>query len=150
MLAECHLQTGDYDAAFEKLQTLTRLDSDDARSWALLARCQLARENLEQAHFAARRAVSLAPWADGPQTVLGIVLYRQGDWDEAERTLQAAVHANPENIAALCLLGRVLESSAGPQLALQSYRQALQIDPQDALARQLYDKLAVGPEGEVP
>lgn len=142
MLAECYLETGDYAAARRHLQELTGMNAVDARAWLLSARCYLALDQLVDAQFAARRAVDLGSGANSAQTVLGLVLYRQENWGDAKRALEAALRANPEEVAALCLLGQVSESTGAPGQALEYYRRARQVDPRDDLARHLYQQLA--------
>ena len=52
-----------------------------------------------------------------------------GDYEDARRSLEAAVATNPEFVGAWISLGLVAQKSGDLGLAIQSYSRALQIEP---------------------
>ncbi len=131
------LEVGDHAAALSHLWEVTRADPKDVQAWLMLARCDLALNNLAEAKLAAERAVELDPEDNHAQTMLGFVLFSQENWIEARRALAAAYKADPNDVIALCLLGQVLEATGLPRRAAEYYKRALIADPNDTLARYL-------------
>ncbi|MEL6547306.1 MAG: tetratricopeptide repeat protein [Myxococcota bacterium] len=93
--------------AIKLLSQAVERDEGFARAWAALASAWLtyptytdtvsAQRSLEEALLAADRAVQLDPTLAEPRSVMASVAHRRGDWVSAERILQNAVDADPEN-----------------------------------------------------
>ncbi len=84
------------------------------------------RGRLEEALRELRQALRLDPLSPIVHTAVGGCLYRMRRWDEAQETLRATLHANPEFGHARWSLGRVLLEQDRSDEALSCFEQALQ------------------------
>jgi tetratricopeptide (TPR) repeat protein len=151
-LARIYLDQGDTDAAIEELQQALAIDRVDADAWYLLGQTYLQVDDLDGAIDAFSRAVTFVPnFREAYEGLarayeergmeaehlyaLGMVAYAQGDYAEAERTLEAALEASSDLVVAHVGLGLVRESRGERDLAIASYQEALRLDPENFNAR---------------
>jgi eukaryotic-like serine/threonine-protein kinase len=85
------------------------------------------RGRLEEALRELRQALRLDPLSSIVHTAVGGCLYRMRRWDEAEETLRATLHENPEFGHALWSLGRVLLEQGRSEEALTYFEKAFQV-----------------------
>ena len=86
---------------------------------------------------ALERALQLNPRLAEAQNQMGYLAVRAGDAPQAEAYFRAAVAASPSYIVGWVNLAATLASQARWSQARQAIQQALQIDPENAEARQL-------------
>jgi Flp pilus assembly protein TadD len=90
---------------------------------------------------ALQRSIELNPQLAEAQSQLGYLLLHNGETAQAEEHFRAAVHASPFYTVAWINLAAALASEARWQQAKEALGNALEIDPDNAKARQL--KLAI-------
>jgi tetratricopeptide (TPR) repeat protein len=88
------------------------------------------------------RAIQLDPNLAEAQNQLGYLAVREGDSGQAETYFRAAVKASPSYVVAWINLAATLASEARWQDAKQALDRALEIDPDNAEARQLGQAIA--------
>jgi Tfp pilus assembly protein PilF len=111
-----------YAAAWSALATVLNLLPDYAS-----ARVQPT--TLEQAEKAARRAIALDPGMAEPQTVLGNLHERRGEWVEADRLYDKAVALDPEDPTSRLWRGNNLVRAGYQVEARVHLQRALALDP---------------------
>ena len=81
---------------------------------------------------------TIAVTTDNPviETNLGIVLERQGKFDEAEKLYREALAADPKHVLALSYLGAIVAERGKHDEAIALYRKALAADPSYAEAHE--------------
>src|SRR5215468_10135487 len=89
----------------------------------------------EAAEKALRAAAHVAPLADSPYNVLGIVLRHAGKLAEACASFECALERNPANVEARNNLGNVLLERGEIDRAEACYRAALALKPDFVQAR---------------
>ena len=82
-----------------------------------------------QAEILYRKALELAPGRPSVMFNLSAVLFQQRKYGEAHELCAAVVDADPQNAAALTLLGNCLAQQNKADIALQAYDRALQLKP---------------------
>jgi Tfp pilus assembly protein PilF len=97
-------------AAQKELETAIATDGDSSSIECKLGRIALLRSDLESAHAHYARAVELNPRESESQLGLGTVLMLNGKMQDAKKSLELAVLADPLNDAAHYRLARVYRS----------------------------------------
>jgi len=101
-------------------------------------------DNFSSARIA-RKALELAPGALDGMLVLGYSLLRSAKPREAEDVLEPAVMLYPRSVPLLCLLGRCHAAAGDNNRAKECYRQAVKVDPDCELAKDLFKSLDKAP-----
>jgi tetratricopeptide (TPR) repeat protein len=99
-------------------------------------------ENLEKAHEMLTRAVGQEPNNGAYIDSLGWVYFRLGQLDLAEKYLSDAVRLAPRDATVHEHLGDVLAARGDRERALQSYRTALDLDPESKDVDKIRSKIA--------
>ena len=95
-------------------------------------------EYIDEARHAAERAIEADPEYAGGYVSLGGAYWRSRNDVEAERYLVKALELDPSNAGAMRILG-LIKNNSDPQLALDLFRQAKEIDPASSFVyRQIY------------
>ncbi|HEY4102711.1 MAG TPA: tetratricopeptide repeat protein [Polyangiaceae bacterium] len=145
-------RVGDYEGAKRAWLLSLQIDeASDAKYKALSftsareARASLVRRDFARAERFFRRAVVLDPENAAASIGLADALLRLGDTASALRWANRAVSVVPRDPAARVVLGDVLfqKGEAGP--AEVEWREALQLDPSNFLARRRVNRLAQNP-----
>jgi predicted O-linked N-acetylglucosamine transferase (SPINDLY family) len=102
---------------------------DNAKSWASLAQCHLAANQLDKAEAAARRALSIDEALPGGWACLGITLGALGKTGEAEPCLEKALNVDVNLSEAFNALGQILLASGRKAAAEQLCTKVLQRQP---------------------
>lgn len=140
-MGDCYLQMGQYHKAKRSFEAMQQQDPLNPMGWSRLAQVALARGELAEAKATAERALSLKKGYVDALMVLGYVALKAGDFDIAEDYFNQVLLQEVDNGTAYCLLGQTMAKSGQTQKAKRCFRQALKIDPQDKLAKQLYASL---------
>lgn len=111
------------------LQALAiRTNSPDA-NYGVATACFLLDEP-ESAIFYFKESLRLDPQRAGAYVNLGAVFSRQGNLDEAVKSLRKAIQIDPKRAEAYYNLGLIYRRQNQSELAVQAYREALHLNPQ--------------------
>lgn len=146
-LARCYMEVGQLQTAETCLRTIIRSNPEDGLAWLGLARCRIAMQDYPQALKSARRAVQLGLRNTAARLTLGYIYVQQENWIAARETLESAVRQDPAaplwqaplRRDALCLLGHIEDETGQALRAIEYYRQAMEMDPLDVSAGQLFE-----------
>ena len=145
-------RVGDYPAARHAWLLSMRLDGasdtqfrDLSLSSASEARASMGRRDFARAERFFRRAIVLDAENGPASNGLAEALLRLGDTDSAWRWANHAVSVAPRDPAARVILGDVLAQKGDHNGAEVEWREALQLDPTNFLARKRVNKLARSP-----
>lgn len=148
-LARTYRAEGDMAGALQHARRALSLDSDNVRAHILLAHVQLERNALEEAETAVREALSLLVGTSNLEGVvaearnlLGVVLSRQGRYEEAVVELEASANdeLNRAPWYAWGNLGSALYENGDPVGAEAALSQAVEIQPRFCLGHFLLGK----------
>jgi protein O-mannosyl-transferase len=95
------VQTHRFSEAEPLLQQALKLDPGNDRVWMELANTELSLGKGTEAQDAARKATQLRPDAIGYHAVLGVIAYKLGNREEAEREFREELRRHPENAVAI-------------------------------------------------
>ena len=116
------------------LQRAAVLDSFDSQLQMRLAHKQLENGNSEQAESAWRRAMQISPTDPGPKQALLKFLLEQKRFDEALSLTETSLKYSPTDPNLLVNHGILSLQFDHPDQALEDWKQALAIDPNQRLA----------------
>jgi tetratricopeptide (TPR) repeat protein len=100
-----------------------------------------------EAAQAFERAISLGSKESDSYNELAICHIELGDYGSARKDLEHALAIEPENVKIIVNLGALAHKTGRPGEALGFFRSALEIDPEDGLAREWIHALESGDEG---
>jgi len=123
---------GDTSAALEACQVALRLDGSLVQVWHELGRLEEMRENWSAARAAYQRALELLPTFVAPALALADLARRVESPAAALDVLIGVLSADPYELEALTLLGRVLLEDGRPTQALEALDRVLRFDPDHA------------------
>ena len=135
MLGKAYLRTKNYSAIRDVFRQIMAINPDSAAAHAMMAMAydKLYREEDAIREFeAARAADSTYP---GIHTGLGIIYWRNDNFDAAEREFREELSRYPQDPIANCTLGRILRRRDEPAEAVPYLKAALAANPsyRDAL-----------------
>jgi Flp pilus assembly protein TadD len=140
LLAQSYLGLNDGSQALRAAEDAVRTEPDHEWALRLLSSALLLRRRYDEARAAADRAVAAAPteWRTHVQqanaglaqdTLVGAISGRT--WEAAYRAVELA----PQEAATHQTIGRVALAAKMPKLAEQQFREALRIDPENAVSQ---------------
>ena len=137
---ECHLQAGQLRDARAALETSLEHNASSVPALLAMTRVAIRTNDLERAELSLRKAMAIE--TTEPQVYLGMGYLRmkQQRWDDAFAAFDHAAQLDPKDAVAVCMSGLVLEKKGKPDEAMLYYGRALQINPNEALAKQLLSK----------
>jgi tetratricopeptide (TPR) repeat protein len=128
--AELSLSLGHFEEAIEKLRQFVSKKPGAALAHIRLATA-LAQANMTpEAINECRTALSLAPKDADVARQLGLLLEREGKWDEAANVYEETLRRTPSAMLHRAL-GLALEELKKPEEAIVQYQEAILIDPDD-------------------
>ncbi len=133
--------------ALEIVQREARLAPEDPRPRLLEARIYLAQEDFDAAAAAAEALVAGLPGNADALYIRGTTRMARQDMEGAESDLRNALELHPEHTAALNDLAVLLMDTDRGQEARGLLERALEIRPDDTLARENLNKLDAGGSG---
>jgi superkiller protein 3 len=122
-------------------------DPDEPLLFYKLSRALDKMKDISGEKAALQRAIQLNPNLAEAQDQMGFLAARDGDLAQAEGYFRAAVRASPSYVAAWINLAATLASEEKWQDARQALGRALDIDPDNAQARELGQALAAAHAG---
>ena len=117
-------------------------DPNEAQLYYKLSRTLGKMEDIAGEETALQRAIQLNPNLAEAQNQMGYITAHKGDVARAEDYFHAAIHAAPSYVAAWINLAATLASESKWQDAKEALDHALEIDPDNAQARQLSRAIA--------
>jgi Flp pilus assembly protein TadD len=134
-------ERGDPRRAREHWMRAVELDREYGRPWSNLARLEVERGALEAAETALVRATELGPGNPIAWSNLGSVRLRRERFAEAAHAYRRAVQLSAGLAPAWRGLARAHFELGALDLALDAVRRALELDPADAAARELEQRI---------
>jgi len=119
------------------LTELTHDAPNDNAAWLTLAKANLELGDAAQAVQLAKRVLKAEPDDVQAMIVLGISQQKLAATQDAQKTLVRAHELSPQDPTVLCLLGLNAQAQGQKPLAAGYFKQALQINPNDAWAHEL-------------
>ena len=136
-MGDCYLKLGRFHQAQRCFEHVSNHDSGNPAVWTRLSQTALARNDLDTAYKYASRAIAIKPdFVDG-LIALAYISFQQRQYSQAEQIIRRAITSDSQNAMAYCLLGRILQAQGSGELAAECYKQALQIEPENSLAKKL-------------
>jgi tetratricopeptide (TPR) repeat protein len=124
------------DEALPVVNEALRLDSSEPSYFALLSGIHLAERHWPAALEAAERGLQLDSEHTACTNLRAIALVKLGRKSEAGQTIDAALSRNPDNSLTHANQGWTLLEKGEPKKALEHFREALRLDPDNGWARQ--------------
>jgi tetratricopeptide (TPR) repeat protein len=129
-----------YDRNYEKealgaIKEALRLDPSQTNYYALLAQIHIREARWRDALDAAERGLQLDVEDVDCTNLRVIALVKLGRKSEAGTTIDAALRRNPDNAVSHANQGWTLLEKNQPKQALEHFREALRLDPQNEWAR---------------
>lgn len=112
-----------------------RLDPSDADLHAMRAQVSMQQRHWRDALAAAERGLAVDAEHVGCTNLRAMALVQLGERDRAGQTIDAALRKNPENALSHANLGWTLLHQNEPIKAMEHFREALRLDPNNDWAR---------------
>jgi len=130
-----------HEDALSYLRKAASLDqSDPARLNNLAYRLALLGRDLDEAETWARRAIALDPDPNYRDT-LGLVLIKQGRWDQAAKTLSDIVNEFPDALESLLHLGMAHAGKGRVESAREAFQTVIRRSQDEQLVRRANHEL---------
>src|ERR1051325_5957971 len=123
------------EEALVAINEALRLDSSDADYFAMLSNIHVDEKRWREALEAAERGLKLDSENIACTNLRAIALVKLGRKAEAGATIDAALSKNPDNAITHANQGWTLLERGEPKRALEHFREALRLDPQNEWAR---------------
>jgi tetratricopeptide (TPR) repeat protein len=123
------------EEALAALSEALRLDSSEAGHFALLAGIHIGEKRWRGALEAAERGLQIDSEHLGCTNLRAIALVKLGRRAEADATIEAALAKSPENALTHANQGWTLLERGDAKRALEHFREALRLDPENDWAR---------------
>ena len=136
-LGDCHLRLAHYHDAQRCFEVVRDHDINNPAVWTRLAQTAIGRQDYSQARYYAQKALSLQNDQSEALMVLGYAALKERQYQQAQEFLNQVTKLDSRNGLAYCLLGQTLQAAGDPSQAKACYARALEINPQDTLARHL-------------
>jgi tetratricopeptide (TPR) repeat protein len=124
-----------YKEALAAIQEAIRLDCDDADYFSLLAGIHFDQQRWRDALEAAEQGLQFDAEHVGCTNLRAMALVKLGRRAEAGATIDAALSKNPESALTHANQGWTLLERGDPKRALEHFREALRLDPQNEWAQ---------------
>lgn len=121
--------------ALSAIQEAIRLDSADADYFSLLAAIHCDEKRWQEALAAAEQGLQFDSEHVGCTNLRAIAMVKLGRKAEAGATIDAALAKNPDNAVTHANQGWTLLEQGEPKKALEHFREALRLDPENEWAR---------------
>lgn len=115
----------------------SEMNPKNAQAWIGLAQSALKLGDATRAALSARAAVDADPTSLDAAMVLGYALLRDGKTQESITVLAQGAKDHPGNATIQCVLGRAYWAAGQADKARECYAQALRLEPENQLAREL-------------
>jgi tetratricopeptide (TPR) repeat protein len=134
-LGDCYMNLKQYHDAWRCYDRVSQQDGSNPKIWVRLAQATMERKEYDRAKGYLARALTLNPGDPEVLMAQGIIAMQEKEYGKAQDVFRAATRADDRNVLAYCWLGQSLQAQGNESEARTCYAQALEIDPQDQLAR---------------
>lgn len=124
-----------YDEALPPIEEAIRLDPTHAGYCGLLALIEFSRRRWDRALAAAERGLALNPEDEQCTNLRSAALVKLGRASEAVSAIAGSLARNPDSGESHANMGWSLLEQRQPRAALEHFREALRLDPEDGWAR---------------
>ncbi|HWC20413.1 MAG TPA: aspartyl protease family protein, partial [Terriglobales bacterium] len=124
-------QTGQFDEAIAKYQSIIAANPKMGDAYAGLARCLLKQQKISEAFAAASKGVAQAPDSPAAHTALGEVLFRKGAMHDADVEWVTAANAPKPDARAFLGIAQIENAMSLYARAKTSIERAHALDPND-------------------
>ena len=124
-----------YKEAQAAAEEAIRLDPEDANNRLLLASIHSSQERWSDCLAVADAGLAIDPEHDGCTNLRALALTQLGRKDEASATIASALQRSPENSMTHANQGWAFLHRNQPKQALEHFREALRLDPDNDFAR---------------
>jgi tetratricopeptide (TPR) repeat protein len=121
--------------ALQAIQEAIRLDANDADYFSLLAAIHFGESRWQDALSAAEQGLQTNPEHIGCTNLRAMAMVKLGRRAEAGATIATALAKNPESAVTHANQGWTLLHQGEPKKALEHFREALRLDPENEWAR---------------
>jgi tetratricopeptide (TPR) repeat protein len=134
LLAELHIQLGNYSKAIPYLEGLLAKGASDLQHYIMLGECLLTVRRTKEAAESLEKAEALYPNNAFPKVHLARVLLFEGKRDEAEKKISEALELEPKNMEIRLIAANFHERAGDMEGAEKAYRQVADEFSKEALA----------------
>ena len=143
-LALLSAMKGDVESAQKELLEITRLNSDDMRSWMALLAVSMDVNNADEVIEKALSRLKLGARKDPSISMLfARVLYHRGDYQGAADALESALRSQPYNVSFLEFALQVDRAAGDVDLARKHVSQLLSLGSRNPLANRIMGSLQI-------
>jgi len=135
------LAVGQFTRAKEHAQNAVAANPHDPTALTNLARVLLLSGDSPGAVSACEAAIEIDPVWASPWSIRAVAELRQGHFSASERSIREAIRLEPDEAHFFLTYARILFACGKEQLALARVRTALELDPDDDDAHQLFARL---------
>jgi len=138
MLGDCYMAADRPRTARDSYLRASEIAPSTSGVWTNLAGAFLALGDQARAILNARKALSLDPTLLDATLLLGYALLRDGQITRSRSVLTQATGTHTGSAELYCLLGRAHAAAGDEAEAMRCYAKAMRIEPDNALARELF------------
>ncbi len=125
------------DKSIEQYEKITELQPDDAQAWLMLGQLYKINQDSLSAEAAYKKVLELDPENEDALIQLGLVYSDLGDRPRALETFRKAAEKRP-SLKALTYLAGTYEQMNRFDLAVESYRKAIELAPENIRLKKAY------------
>jgi Flp pilus assembly protein TadD len=137
-----NINKGDIDEGLTNIHAFLEKNPHLWNAWFLLGWGLRKAARYEEAESVFRTAMEKGGANVDTRNELAICLMEKGDLKGARKELEAALHAEPENVKVISNLGVLALKMGDKTEASGFFRTVLEIDPNDAIAKAALDRIA--------
>ncbi len=137
MLGDSSLALGHLGDARDAYQYACELQPNNPGGWLNQAKVALALRDEVRAILSAQRSLQLDPYQQAAAMVLGFALIRNDQADKAVWLLDKYTKMHPGEANLQCLRGKAYAETGKTDVAVECYQQALNMEPDNLLAKEL-------------
>lgn len=134
VVGNCFSLQKEHEAAIKLFKRAIQVDSTFTYAYTLCGHELVASEKIDKAVAMYEHALNLDPRHYNAWWGLGNIYLRQEEHENAKYHFYKALQVNSSNSVLRCYLGMVLSSVKQPLLALESFDQAAEAEPQNGMA----------------
>jgi len=142
--AETFAMKNDFPRALATLQEAIEKDPTFSPAYSLLAKVNFSAGNLDEAHKAISKALSIDPYVPDFLYVQGKILEWEGKLDEALASFERASLVNPKESDLYFEMGVIYQQRNDRPRALAAYKKAAELSPDDDDYRRAVASLSQG------
>ncbi len=137
VFGECHMALGKFRDARNSFEAAAQLNASSPTIWLGFAKAALASGDLDRADLATRKARTLDAKSSEAALLMGYIRLKQSRLADALDAFKQSYELDQKDTVSLCMVGLTLQRLGESQQAMNCYARALQLKPNDDLARKL-------------